>query len=56
MMNRQPRGWGELWLYCGVDYRFTQQTIDQVATLRQVVNKNLKSSIYTYQRLVGNAE
>ena len=56
MMNRQPRGWGELWLYCGLEYRFSQQTIDQVATLRQVVNKNLKSSIYTYQKLVGNAE
>ena len=56
MMNRQPRGWGELWLYCGLEKRFNQQTIDQVATLRQVVNKNLKSSIYTYQKLVGNAE
>ena len=54
MMNRMPRGLGELWLYRGTNYRFPQQIVDQVAALRQIVDKNRTSSIYNYGRLVGN--
>ena len=54
MMNRMPRGLGELWLYKGPTYRFPQQYVDQVAAIRQIVDKNLKSTIYSYRCLVGN--
>ena len=54
MMNHMPRGLGELWLYRGTEYRFPQQYVDQVAALRQIVDRNRTSTIYNYKRLVGN--
>ena len=41
-------------MYKGITYSFPQQNVDQVAAVRQVVNANLMSSIYTYQGLLGN--
>ena len=53
MMNRMPRGLGDLWLYKGPTYRFPQQYVDQVAAICQIVDDNLKSYIYTYKCLLG---
>jgi hypothetical protein len=41
-------------MYKGVSYSFPQANVDQVAAVRQTVNANLMSSIYTYQNLLGN--
>jgi hypothetical protein len=54
MMSRMPRGLGSLWTYKGVSYSFPQSNVDQVAAVRQIVNSNLMSTIYTYQNLLGN--
>ena len=54
MMNRIPRGLGTLWIYRGTKYRFPQQYVEQVAAIRQIVDGNLKFSIYTYKCLLGN--
>jgi hypothetical protein len=52
MMNRMPRGLGDLWLYRGPTYRFPQEYVDQVASTRQTVGENLKSNIYNYKTLL----
>ena len=54
MMSRMPRGLGSLWTYKGVSYTFPQANVDQVVAVRQIVNDNLMSSMYTYQNLLGN--
>ena len=53
MMSRMPRGLGSLWMYKGVEYSFPQKNVDQVAAVRQIVDGNLNSSIYTYKCLLG---
>jgi hypothetical protein len=53
MMSRMPRGLGSLWMYKGIEYQFPQKNVDQVATVRQIVNSNLHSSVYTYRCLLG---
>ena len=56
MLNRMPRGLGDLWLYRGPTYRFPQEYVDQVADKRQIVDENVRSTIWTYRCLMGNAD